>query len=86
MNCVKACPTDAVASPDIKVIEDRCIGCGSCAVSCPSGAFVLTDLMDETLITKINTLVKERKTIHFYCQRTENLNNYAGENNRQLKK
>jgi Fe-S-cluster-containing dehydrogenase component len=39
--CVRACPTDALVRTEksgIKLYEEKCIGCGSCAEACIVGA------------------------------------------------
>ena len=39
MNCLRACPTQAIALRKKRVIEERCIFCGQCLVSCPEGHY-----------------------------------------------
>jgi len=41
--CVKACPIDIIKYEDnyVKIYEDDCIGCRSCAMVCPFGAIVM---------------------------------------------
>lgn len=49
--CANACPTEAIVWNDnsIQVIQNRCIGCKSCAVACPFGAMtVITESTDST--------------------------------------
>ena len=39
LSCLRACPTQAVALRQKRVIEERCIFCGRCLVSCPEGHY-----------------------------------------------
>jgi Fe-S-cluster-containing hydrogenase component 2 len=41
--CVKACPIDIIKYENnyVKIYEDDCIGCRSCAMVCPFGAIVM---------------------------------------------
>ncbi|MBS7248852.1 MAG: 4Fe-4S binding protein [Candidatus Jordarchaeales archaeon] len=39
--CARVCPTDALVSRDgkgVRLVKDRCIGCGKCVEACPIGA------------------------------------------------
>ena len=49
--CVHACPADAitVAANDISISTSACIGCGACAVVCPTEALVALDPLDTDL-------------------------------------
>ena len=42
--CVNACPIDIIKYENnyVKIYEDDCIGCRSCAMVCPFGAIVMT--------------------------------------------
>ncbi len=43
--CVKACPIDIIKYENnyVKIYEDDCIGCRSCAMVCPFGAIVMAN-------------------------------------------
>jgi len=43
--CAKACPIDIIKHEGnhIKIYEDDCIGCRSCAIVCPFGAIVMAE-------------------------------------------
>lgn len=39
--CARVCPTDALVSrggKGVKLVKDKCIGCGKCVEACPIGA------------------------------------------------
>jgi len=43
--CVKACPINIIVYENnyVKIYEDDCIGCRSCAIVCPFGAIVMAE-------------------------------------------
>ena len=43
--CVKACPINIIVYENnyVKIYEDDCIGCRSCAIVCPFGAIVMAN-------------------------------------------
>lgn len=51
--CIRACPVKAITlqknSDYPEVINDRCIGCGSCLNVCPTGAVSYADSVEKTL-------------------------------------
>jgi Fe-S-cluster-containing hydrogenase component 2 len=48
--CVKACPIDVIKQEGsfVKIYEDDCIGCRSCAMVCPFGAIVMSSSLVAT--------------------------------------
>lgn len=48
--CVTSCPVDALQFGDgeIKLVEQRCIGCKNCLVACPFGAIKMVSRPDRT--------------------------------------
>ena len=49
MACMHICPTQAirVRNRKARLLRDRCIGCGLCVVTCPSGALELVPVSKE---------------------------------------
>lgn len=52
ISCVKACPHDAVSktTAGIKINHERCMECGSCVSSCPTGALQYERFDDQSFI------------------------------------
>lgn len=48
--CANVCPTGAIIRKDntIQVIQERCIGCKSCAVICPFGAMTVKTVQQQS--------------------------------------
>lgn len=51
--CLSPCEHDAIkrdaATGEIKIVEDRCIGCSLCALSCPYGAINMVNVVEPEL-------------------------------------
>ncbi|OCG27293.1 effector protein [Gilliamella sp. wkB108] len=47
--CANACPTNAIIrkANSIQVIQERCIGCKTCAIACPFGAMTVVTQQTE---------------------------------------
>lgn len=56
--CANVCPTDAIIrdNESIQVIQERCIGCRSCALVCPFGAMVITSEKTPENKTKVQAI------------------------------
>jgi heterodisulfide reductase subunit A-like polyferredoxin len=49
--CPDRCFFDAITVDDTALIdEDRCMGCGLCAVTCPAGAISLKEIREEGFV------------------------------------
>ena len=48
--CAQVCPNQAIVREDnhIKVLQERCIGCKTCAIACPYGAMQVVTITGET--------------------------------------
>jgi Fe-S-cluster-containing hydrogenase component 2 len=61
--CLSPCEHDAIkrdpASGEIKIVEDRCIGCSLCALSCPYGAIDMINVA-EPEVASFNPQFKAR--------------------------
>jgi len=72
LKCVDRCQMDAITADggDIKFNRDRCIGCGLCVSTCPTGALRLVrkpdtpERLPETFFDTWRTIAKQRATAH----------------------
>ncbi|RHW43549.1 4Fe-4S dicluster domain-containing protein [Neobacillus notoginsengisoli] len=69
-SCANHCPMNSIsfAKKEI-VIDDNCIGCGICAMVCPTGALLanhppLTQVVQEAIRKS-----QEHETVYLYCER-----------------
>ncbi len=65
--CLYVCPVGATDTENGQVDWDKCIGCGKCAASCPSGAIsMVPDVMppqqkkDEKVVNSLRAIVQNK--------------------------
>lgn len=60
LKCVEVCTTGAIAyeANDLRVYPEKCIGCGTCANVCPTGALEVAGLTDEELTRAVKHSIR----------------------------
>lgn len=65
-HCIKSCPYGAVTKKDsnIIIIDESCVRCGACCVSCPTGALQLPDLTNHQMISILESIITYEEKIN----------------------
>ena len=63
LKCVEVCTTGAIAyeANDLQVHPEKCIGCGTCANACPTGALEVAGLSDDELTLSVKQTIRATK-------------------------
>ena len=63
LKCVEVCTTGAISyeANDLQVHPDKCIGCGTCANACPTGALEVAGLGDDELTRAVKQSIRATK-------------------------